>query len=62
MVLKVMASLNVTTLTNVDLESIHVIKMLLASINRGVWLANASVDLMAMDSIARILMNVRNRM
>ena len=62
MVLKVMASLNVKTLTNVDLESIHVIKMLLASINRGVLLANASVDLMAMDSIARILMNVRNRM
>ena len=57
-----MASLNVKTLTNVDLESIHVIKMLLASINRGVLLANASVDLMAMDSIARILMNVRNRM
>ena len=57
-----MASLNVKTLTNVDLESIHVIKMLLASINRGVLLANASVDLMAMDSIARILMNVRTRM
>ena len=39
-VLKVMASLNVLISMNVELESMHVIKMLLASTNKETLIAN----------------------
>ena len=39
-VLKVMASLNVLISMNVELESIHVIKMLLASTNKETLIAD----------------------
>ena len=60
--LKVMVNLNVLILMNVDLESIRVIKMLLASTNKETLIANVSADSVAMGSIVRILTNVMNRM
>ena len=60
--LKVMVNLNVLILMNVGLESIHVIKMLLASTNKETLIANVSADSVAMGSIVRILTNVMNRM
>ena len=53
-------NLNVLILMNVGLESIHVIKMLLASINKETLTANVNADSLAMDSIVRMLMNVLN--
>ena len=56
--LKVMVNLNVLILMNVGLESIHVIKMLLASTNKETLIANVSADSVAMGSTAIILTNV----
>ena len=61
-VLKVMAKLNVVILMNVELESIHVIKMLLASTNKETLIANVSADSVAMVLIVRISTNAINRM
>ena len=60
--LKVMVNLNVLILMNVDPESIHVIKMLLASTNKETLIANVSADSVAMVLIVRISRNAINRM
>ena len=60
--LKGMASLNVLILMNVELESIPVIKTLLASTNKETLIANVGADSVAMVSIVRISMNAINRM
>ena len=57
-----MAKLNVVILMNVELESIHVIKMLLASTNKETLIANVSADSVAMVLIVRISTNAINRM
>ena len=59
--LKVMVNLSVLILMNVDLESIDVIKMLLASTNKETLIANVNADSVVMGSIARMLTNVINR-
>ena len=46
--------LDVLILTNAELEIIHVIKMLLASIDKEVLIANVSVDSMAMATFVKI--------
>ena len=46
--------LDVLILTNAKLEIIHVIKMLLASIDKELLIANVSVDSTAMATIVKI--------
>ena len=46
--------MDVLMLTNAELEIIHVIKMLLASINKELLIANVSVDSTAMAMIVKI--------
>ena len=60
--LKVMVNLNVLILMNVGLESIRVIKMLLASTNKETLTANVNADSVAMGSTAIISTNVITRM
>ena len=57
MVLKVMdlqTELVVVILTNVELESTHVIRTLHASTNMEILIANVNADSVAMDSIVGI--------
>ena len=46
--------LDVLMLMNVEVEIIHVIKMLLASINKELLIVNVSVDSTAMATIVKI--------